>query len=813
MSHKRFLFILACNLLPFCAAAQTTPLVHFPMEVDGREITETVSNRTFAIEGNGTPVPSVIEGVLGNALRLDGYSNYIKASGLSQTGDVYSQLSFSLWCAVETYPVMTLDAETNERTLIAGNLDDNAKTGFGFLLGRDGRYSFECYSEGWKVICEVPEKLPCYAWNHLVATLDGTTRMVSLYNNGNLLVSSRSMKNFALGTADFHIGKSAKENRMGLFNLNTFNGIIDEVTVSEGLLSEEEISKTANGGVCLNFPASRYENDLMRPRFHGIPSGNWTNECHGLAKVGDTYHLFFQKNGNGPYMTRLQWGHLESKDLLDWNEVPVALNTDQTYDIKGCWSGTVFTDELLTGGKPHIFYTAVDYAKAVMAEAVPNDDNLLSWTKPATNPIIDGRPSGLSDDFRDPYVFRADDGNYYMIVGTSKNNLGAVTLHKYNVETRRWSNTGQTFFVASDSSSGRFWEMPTIGKIGDKWLFTATPLETTQGVEVQYWTGTLNADGTFSADKQQPNKLELDGMGRDGFGMLSPSILQTEGKTIALGIVPDKLPAERNYALGYAHTYSLPREWSLDDAHQLVQRPYAGLQNLRTATSYMESNTTLSGDRTMGNVAGRMVEVIGEWTVDRAVDKVGFHLLDNGTKAMLLYYSPKENTITVDMRQLDRWSNDAGVFDGLYTSALPQSLANGSILKIHAFLDHSILDVFVNDTWAFSLRVFATDVSATGVKAFAEGEAVVKTLAAYTLSKNGDNDTAIQETEADSVFRFDGKNIHTNADGVVTIYGINGILLASYTNTPNIPLYGRYKGVLVVRYQQGGDTHTAKITL
>lgn len=61
--------------------------------------------------------------------------------------------------------------------------------------------------------------------------------------------------------------------------------------------------------------------------------------------------------------------------------------------------------------------------------ATPDDDDLLTWTKSTSNPLINGRPSGLSDDFRDPYFFRNGD-DAYLIVGTSKDGRGAVTLHK-----------------------------------------------------------------------------------------------------------------------------------------------------------------------------------------------------------------------------------------------------------------------------------------------------------------------------------------------------------------------------------------------
>lgn len=112
--------------------------------------------------------------------------------------------------------------------------------------------------------------------------------------------------------------------------------------------------------------------------------------------------------------------------------------------------------------------------------------------------------------------------------------------------------------------------MPTISKIGDKWLFTATPLNTGTGVRTMYWTGSINADGTFNPSSRTSKNVELNS--RDGFGLLSPTIYNHNGKTIALGIVPDKLGSQENWNLGWAHCYSLPREWSLDSNGMLVQR-------------------------------------------------------------------------------------------------------------------------------------------------------------------------------------------------------------------------------------------------
>lgn len=194
----------------------------------------------------------------------------------------------------------------------------------------------------------------------------------------------------------------------------------------------------------------------------------------------------------------------------------------------------MFADDEITGGEPNILYTAVDYAKATIAQAAPKSEDLIEWTKSPRNPIISGRPQGLSDDFRDPYFFRNGD-NAYIIVGSSKNGVGTTTLHKY--QGGNWSNTGDLFFISTSvGQDGKFWEMPNITEMSDgNWLFTATPLETSTGVHTLYWTGSIDGEGHFvpSSNSATPKNVEL--ISKDGFGLLSPTIYKHDEKVIGSG--------------------------------------------------------------------------------------------------------------------------------------------------------------------------------------------------------------------------------------------------------------------------------------
>ncbi len=714
-------------------------VAHFPMEPEDGQVTETVSGARFDVCGQFAP--ECAAGVEGQSLRLDGYTSYVDATlgALLPAGS--KAMTFSLWVALEAYPIVRIDQQTSEQAAIATCLDETAKTGFGFYVATDGRWSFRTYVSGWALEVAIATPLPVAQWNCLTATVDCTDRVATVYLNGEVVGTARCSGSMQYSGGRFVIGRSPDEIVSGPYVLNSINGLIDEMRVwDEALPAATIASWTTSAAPDLSIPATRFSGDLLRPRFHGMPAAAWTNECHGLIYADGRYHLFFQKNADGPFMARLHWGHLSTENLYDWTEEPIALRPGADYDVKGCWSGCVFSDSLLTGGQPRILYTAVDYARAVIAQASPEDEGLIRWTKAEENPVINGRPDGLSDDFRDPYFFR-NGAEAYILVGSSKGGVGTTTLHRYQSATGSWSNDGTTFFTgATAEQDGTFWEMPNVTPMGDgRWLFTATPLQTSRGVRTLYWTGTLNSDGTFAPASTTARSVEM--TSEYGYGLLSPTVYRTpEGKTLALGIVPDKLAAEYNYALGWAHCYSLPREWSLDAQGALVQQPYSGLTAMRSATAYMRSDFDLTGAESLTPVAGREVELLGRFTVGDA--PFGFKVFGNAHGAAVISYNPSTGVLTADFTGLNRWENDEGSYNGVYRCTLPEFQSAGSELKLQLYVDHSILDLFVNDRWATSLRVFPTDTDADGVEVFSEGTTHVRELQAWTLGSDGSTDLA-----------------------------------------------------------------------
>lgn len=731
MNANLYLTTLAALALA-TTGASAERLLHFPMEAaPNGTLAESVNKGNIRLYGRHTN--ENIPGAVGKALRFDGYSTYAQGN-VKTLGDL-GNATFSIWVAPETYPVIEIDTPTEKKTTLAGTLDETARQGWAFCLGYTGKYSFKTYSGSWPLEVEATDLLPCYEWSHIVAVFNGTERTVTLYRNGKKVGEGRAMNVLNCGSAKMIVGKNPGT-QSGSFSIDTFNGLIDDIEVLDQALSESEIASSPENKADLTIPASRFEGNHLRPMFHGMPGANWTNETHGMTFSNGKYHLFFQKNANGPYMTRLHWGHITSENLYDWTEEQIAIAPGEPYDIKGCWSGCVFSDDELTGGKPNAIYTAVDYAKATIAQAAPLDEDLINWKK-GSAPIINGRPSGLSDDFRDPYFFR-NGNDAYIVVGTSKGNVGAATLHHYETAGRRWSNDGKIFFSGTSAATdGRFWEMPTVTRMPDgKWLVTVTPLETSTGVHTLYWTGSINADGTFSPDAASSKPRDFELISKDGYGLLSPTIYSKDGKIITLGIVPDKVSTSDNCNWGWAHLYSLPREISLDSEGTLIQKPFEGLRDLRSDKSDLFSDKTIDGSVEFANASGHQLELFGKFVVGNAA--FGFKFFKGATGEASVSYDPATNELVADFSSLPRLVNDNNVYNGIYRKALPVRPAAGSEMTLDVFVDGSIVDIFVDNKWATSIRVFPNDGEATGAEAFSRNGSVMATqLGAWQLKSNG----------------------------------------------------------------------------
>jgi fructan beta-fructosidase len=85
-----------------------------------------------------------------------------------------------------------------------------------------------------------------------------------------------------------------------------------------------------------------------RPQFHFTPARGWNNDPNGMIYVDGTWHLFFQYNPFGINWGNMHWGHATSRDLVRWQELPVALFQKSLADM--AFSGSAVLDVQNTSG-------------------------------------------------------------------------------------------------------------------------------------------------------------------------------------------------------------------------------------------------------------------------------------------------------------------------------------------------------------------------------------------------------------------------------------------------------------------------------
>lgn len=400
------------------------------------------------------------------------------------------------------------------------------------------------------------------------------------------------------------------------------------------------------------------------------------------------YHLFYQKNPNGPYWQQIHWGHMASDDLRSWVEQPIALAPEPGIDRAGAWSGGA----VVANGAPTLIYTPVDGAKARVGLAT-SDASMRAWRKVPENPVIDGKPEGV-DEIRDPFVW-GEDGAWNLLIGSGVAAEGGKALLYTSPDLRTFRYEGPAF-EGDRATSGIFWEMPTLIDLGDKHALLVTTVEEGAPARGLYWLGRW--DGRrFVPDHPEPKRQEL----LDG--MLSPTVARdAAGRLVAIGIVPETRGSVEQRAAGWAHTFDLPRVLSLcKGGEAMCQRAAPELSALRGEHRRVASLALGPETVLPPAFAGDQIEILAELEPNGA--EVGLEVLrsPDGAERTRLAFDPSRGRFAHDGREVD----------------LP--LAAGEPLRLHVFVDHSVMDVFVNERFAYSARVYPSRPDSLGVRAFA----------------------------------------------------------------------------------------------
>ena len=702
-------------------------------------------------------------GVKGGALLFDGYSNNIEVNAKNAV-PVSDALTLETWVAPRSYEW----GDGNKLSAIVNQSDQDKAEGFALGMYRHGTWSMQVGIGGqWIQVWVKDHPLEKYKWNYVAATFDKKDGMIKLYLNGEEVASQATPVNVPItpSTENLIIGKHNKPVELaGLFSYNMFSGLIDEVKLQNKVLTDQEILaeyenvKSLHGGSIPEIPngdidedPSVFDGDQHRPQYHAMPPQNWMNEAHAPIYYNGKYHLFYQHNPQGPYWHQIHWGHWVSDDMVHWENVRPALAPEAgTLDPDGAWSGSAAYDP---DGNPVLFYTAGNDSLSPNQRtglATPtdlSDPNLEQWVK-YPDPVTEQNGNGIHNEFRDPFVWYDEEvDKWYQLVTSGLQDFSSGTALVYvSDDMYNWEYKGPLF--VSDRSLypelGTVWELPVLLPLGtdsagnQKYIFMINPHEKPEqvppandvqrDVEVFYWIGTWDRDHfKFIPDQEAPSKMDVG----DGYLTAESGMVTPDGRTVVYSMVQNVRTPQAEYQAGWAHNLALPVSLSLDDHDQLRIEPIQELQSLRgdKVVDFSDKNLA-TANQLIQNVKGDMLEIVMEVDPGEA-QKFGLKVRrsDNGQEETLIYYDKTNGTFNVD-RTKSSIDPDVRV-DGIQGGYVD---LDGENLKLHIFLDRSVVEAFANYKKKLTTRVYVGRYDSLGLQVWGDNDITVKSMEVWNMN-------------------------------------------------------------------------------
>lgn len=454
--------------------------------------------------------------------------------------------------------------------------------------------------------------------------------------------------------------------------------------------------------------------EAYRPQFHFSAPRGWHNDPNGLVYYHGEYHLFYQHYPHDIHWGPMHWGHAVSRDMIHWENLPIALEPDELGTI---FSGTAVVDENDTtgffGGGSGIvtIFTYHSDERECQGIAYSLDDG-RTWIKYAGNPVLCGEDSKAYRDFRDPKVFwHAPSGKWIMFVG------GGMYRIYSSPDLKNWT------FESSPGVWEEFpdvFELPVDGQMDQsKWVLC------TAGYG--YYTG--------SFDGHQ-------------FRMEQPYQLADYGKSWQAAYCFNNMPDDRCVWLAWmvdssrSDTYpwrsnmSIPRELGLKSTPfglALTQQPVKELESLRGQGWHLENVPLHPGENPLAHLSGNTFDLEAEFSIESDAE-FGVEFFKGAENVTVAKYMPASCAAVADVLcSTDKKyaKNETSfrffMYDGLKVLAKSSEAylpAPGRTMKIRVIADVTAVEIFFGDgEVVFSHSVYPPE-DARGLGIFTSGEGI-----------------------------------------------------------------------------------------
>lgn len=477
-----------------------------------------------------------------------------------------------------------------------------------------------------------------------------------------------------------------------------------------------------------------------RPQFHFSPQKGWMNDPNGLVYFDGEYHLYYQYNPDSTVWGPMHWGHAVSSDLVHWQHLPVAISPDEKGYI---FSGSVIVDEhnslsMMRFDPENKLLVAIytyhnmDYERAgrtdreSQAIAISRDKG-RSWKKFSGNPVLKNKGDV---NFRDPKVFWYEPfGRWVMALAVGDH------LEIYSAsDPRHW--TLESSFGKKEGAHGGVWECPDLFPLKtpdgqEKWVLiqNMNPGALNGGSGTQYFIGQFDGK-TFKNDNPPEQVLWLD-YGPDNYAGVT-YYNAPDNRRIYIGWMSNWGDyAERVPTTPWRSAMTVPRELRLINTPQglrLAQEPVKELETLRGKEFAIPTKKFHKNLRINSYAVEQELELNFDLKNSSARD-LGFTLSNARGEKLLVGYDRRQHVFYIDRRK-------SGITD--FSTKFPEKytapLAETDTLKIHALIDASSVEIFVNDGALAMTAIFFPHEDFTHLNLFTEdGTAQILPSKGWTL--------------------------------------------------------------------------------
>ncbi len=434
-----------------------------------------------------------------------------------------------------------------------------------------------------------------------------------------------------------------------------------------------------------------------RPQYHFSPRVDWTNDPNGLVYFDGEYHLFYQYNPFGDVWGHMSWGHAVSRDMMHWQELPVALPEENGIMI---FTGSTVVDEgntsgFCANGKPCLVAVYTGHTPGAAGRPALQTQNLAysndhgrTWTKYSGNPVLNLHLS----DFRDPHVFWSNAARRWTMAVALPDDHKVLIYGSGNLKT--WERLSE--FGPAGATGGQ-WECPILMEIPlegkprqTRWVLKVglNPGGLQGGSGEQYFVGRF--DGARFANDNPPSATLWTDYGKDCYCALPFNGMPRGEAPVMIGWMNNWQYAAQVPTQPWRGQMTIPRRLHLKSTTEglrLVQEPVDALQRLRGSHFAWHGDDMAELNRALAAVRWSSFELRSAVVPDGA-GELGWRLLAGGGKSVTVGFGAGQLFVDRTHSGIADFSKD---FPARTSAPLPKGRAP---LEFTILVDRSTVEVF-----------------------------------------------------------------------------------------------------------------------